>query len=152
RRWAVSSIAIRCCGSSWRSAPTSCPAARSIRSGARCSCVIPIGSWSAPTRGRRRAGRTCGRPRPPCNGGSSSYHVRLPSRSPGRTGSGCSRHPELVLQRPERVLQAVDQLDVRLVSQAAARIEGVGPQHLVHLVVVLADLAQRPHAIPPHAL
>src|SRR5207237_273222 len=45
-----------------------------------------------------------------------------------------------------------DELEVGLVTQARARVCRVGPEHLVHFVVVLADLLERAHAIPAHRL
>src|SRR5439155_5468475 len=43
-----------------------------------------------------------------------------------------------------------DQLEVGIVAQPRPRVGRIGPQHLVHLVVVLADLLERPHEIPAY--
>src|SRR5205814_1422971 len=45
-----------------------------------------------------------------------------------------------------------DELEIGLVAQARACVGRVGPEHLIHFVVVLADLLERAHAIPAHRL
>src|SRR2546425_1179588 len=150
RRSGGCSIGLRCSGSSWRSAPTSRPTARSTRSGARSSSAIPTASWWAPTRGRPRAGSRCARPRRPCSAGCCSCRATSPSRSPGRTVSVSFLRPEATLRALRRRSESRDQLEVGIVAQPRPRVGRIGPQHLVHLVVVLADLPQRPHAIPSY--